>query len=283
LDLIGIGPKTKVGSSPGDLEASGGPTEKRPAIDGGMSVKFHNVRFSYPARPGIEALRCLDMSIEPGSFCALVGPSGAGKSTIIALLERFYTPSSGSVEVDGVDTSKLNDVSFRDGIALIPQESVLFDGSVFFNISLGARPGYEPTLEEVEEASRSANIHDTIAALPKGYDTPCGSSGGHFSGGQLQRLAIARALLRKPRLLLLDELTSALDAESEQLFQEALSKSTAQNVTVIAIAHRLHTIQRADSIFVIEEGICIDRGRHAELFERNETYRSNTLHQTLEQ
>lgn len=286
LDLIDIGPQKKLettnGPKPDDLEASQGTSQKRVITNGGIGVTFNEVHFSYPARPHVPVLRSLSLTILPGSFCALVGPSGAGKSTIIALIEKFYSPNSGSIEIDGTNTSKIDSVAFRDDIALVPQESVLFDGTVRFNLSLGARPGHESNDEDIEAACKLANIHDTISALPQGYETPCGSNGNQFSGGQMQRLSIARALLRKPRLLLLDEGTSALDAESERLFEEALEK-TAESCTVIAIAHRLHTIRRADCIFVVEEGKCMDQGTHKELVERNKDYRENALHQTLEQ
>ncbi|PQE11438.1 leptomycin B resistance pmd1 protein [Rutstroemia sp. NJR-2017a WRK4] len=283
LDLIDIGPEKNLAEERprlNDLESCQSASEKPPSGKGGLSVKFNDVRFSYPARPDIEVLRGLDISIQPGTFCALVGRSGAGKSTIISLLERFYTPSAGSVKIDNRDISKLEGTSFRDDIALVPQESVLFDGTVRFNLELGARPGHVPSTAEIEEACKLANIHDTIISLPEGYDNPCGSNGGQFSGGQLQRLSIARAFLRKPRLLLLDESTSALDAESEKLFEEALEKTT-KGVTVIAIAHRLRTIRRAERIFVIDDGKCVDAGRHEELVERNESYRANAAHQTL--
>ena len=286
LDLISVGPQEKLetinGPNPDDLEASQGTSEKRVIASGGIGVTFNEVHFSYPARPHVPVLRGLSLTIRPGSFCALVGPSGAGKSTIIALIEKFYSPSFGSIEIDGTNTSKIDSVAFRDDIALVPQESVLFDGTVRFNLSLGARPGQEPNDEDIEAACKLANIHGTISALPQGYETPCGSNGNQFSGGQMQRLSIARALLRKPRLLLLDESTSALDAESERLFEQALEK-TAKSCTVIAIAHRLHTIRRANCIFVVEEGKCIDQGTHKELVGRNKDYRENALHQTLEQ
>ncbi|KAF7932324.1 hypothetical protein BELL_0488g00020 [Botrytis elliptica] len=284
LDLIDIGPEnlleSKNSRATNDPEASQGMIEKQPIRSGGLAVRFNNVRFSYPARPDIEVLKGLTINITPGTFCALVGRSGAGKSTIIALLERFYSPASGSVEIDGQDISKVDGVAFRDDIALVPQESVLFDGTVRFNLELGARVGHTPTMEEIESACKLANIHDTIVTLPEGYETPCGSNGGQFSGGQLQRLSIARALLRKPRLLLLDESTSALDAESEKLFEEALEK-TAKGVTVIAIAHRLRTIKKASTIFAIDGGICVDQGSHDELVARNEEYRANAAFQTL--
>ncbi|KAG9233851.1 P-loop containing nucleoside triphosphate hydrolase protein [Amylocarpus encephaloides] len=284
LDLIDLGPDKKLqqmGSKPkSDIESSQGSIEKNGSIEGGMTVAFKDVNFSYPARPHIQVLRGLDIHVQPGTFCALVGPSGAGKSTIISLTERFYSPSSGSIELDGINTSKIDSVSFRDEIALVPQTSVLFDATVKFNLALGARPGYEPSLKEIQEACQLANIHDTITALPQGYETPCGSNGDQFSGGQMQRLSIARALLRKPRLLLLDESTSALDAESERLFEEALEK-VAKGTTVIAIAHRLHTIRRADCIFVIEDGRCVNKGTHEELVKSNASYRDNAMHQSL--
>ncbi|KAI1426106.1 multidrug/pheromone exporter, ABC superfamily [Xylaria sp. FL1777] len=247
----------------------------------GLAVKFKQVKFSYPARPNRQILRGLDLEIPPGQFCALVGPSGAGKSTIISLLERMYSIESGVIEVGGFDISSKKEPVFRDDIGLVPQDSVLFDGSIRFNIALGARPGVEPSDAEIEEACKLANIHDTITALPDGYDTQGGNNGGHLSGGQRQRLSIARALVRKPRLLLLDESTSALDAESERLLQDGLEKAT-RGITVVAIAHRLHTIRRADAIFVIEDGRCVEKGSHEELMARSESYRVNVLHQTLD-
>ncbi|KAI1378416.1 putative ABC multidrug transporter [Hypoxylon crocopeplum] len=247
----------------------------------GLAVSFKQVKFSYPARLNRQVLKGLDIEIRPGQFCALVGPSGAGKSTVISLLERMYSVESGAIEVDGVDVSAKKVPVFRDDIGLVPQESVLFDGSIRFNVSLGARPGTEPSNADIEEACRLANIHDTIVGLPDGYDTQCGPSGGQLSGGQKQRLSIARALVRKPRLLLLDESTSALDAESERLLQDGLEKAT-RGITVVAIAHRLHTIRRADVIFMIEDGRCVEKGSHEELLVRSESYRVNVLHQTLD-
>ncbi|KAL7626127.1 hypothetical protein AAE478_002897 [Parahypoxylon ruwenzoriense] len=247
----------------------------------GLAVKFKQVKFSYPARPNRQVLKGLDIEIRPGQFCALVGPSGAGKSTVISLLERMYSAESGAIEVDGVDISAKKEPIFRDNIGLVPQDSVLFDGSIRFNVALGGRPGTEPSDADIEQACKLANIHDTIMALPDGYDTQCGPSGGQLSGGQKQRLSIARALVRKPRLLLLDESTSALDAESERLLQDGLEKAT-RGITVVAIAHRLHTIRRADVIFMIEDGRCVEKGSHEELLVRSESYRVNVLHQTLE-
>jgi ATP-binding cassette subfamily B (MDR/TAP) protein 1 len=249
---------------------------------GGARVVFRDVEFSYPARPGIPVLTSLSLSIQPGQFCALVGPSGAGKSTVLALLERFYTPSSGIISINGFDISRHHDTSFRDDIAYVPQDNVMFQGTIRFNISLGARPHHEPSDDEIQEACKLANIHEAIMELPQGYDTECGSNGSQLSGGQRQRLSIARALVRKPKLLLLDESTSALDAESEKALESGLERAVkGHGVTVIAIAHRLRTIARADVIFLIEGGQVVDQGRHEELVQRSESYRVNALHQMM--
>jgi ATP-binding cassette subfamily B (MDR/TAP) protein 1 len=268
-----------------DIESAGSPSEKSPARSpsaAGANITFKQVSFSYPARPHTRVLHNLSLQILPGQFAALVGPSGAGKSTIISLIERLYAPSSGSVEINGRDIAH-SELSFRHDIAYVPQQSVIFNGSVRFNLTLGARPGHDPSQAELEEACQLANIHDTILAMPGGYDSACGPNGDRLSGGQKQRLAIARALIRKPQLLLLDESTSALDAESERLLQDGLEKATKQRpMTVVAIAHRLHTIRKADVIFLIEEGRVVDQGTHKELVERSESYRVNALSQAVD-
>ncbi|RYP02155.1 hypothetical protein DL764_005950 [Monosporascus ibericus] len=283
FDLINLGSsKTlKHKSTPSDDPEATIESAPLSTGEGAIGVKFKQVKFSYPARPNLEVLKGLDLDIRPGQFCALVGPSGAGKSTIISLLERMYRPESGTIEVNGTDIAAKKEPVFRDDIGLVPQDSVLFEGSIRFNVALGARPGVEPSNADIEEACRLANIHETIIALPDGYETQCGPNGSQLSGGQKQRLAIARALVRKPRLLLLDESTSALDAESERLLQGGLEKA-AKGITVVAIAHRLHTIRRADVIFLIEDGRCVDRGSHEELLGRSESYKINVLHQTLD-
>ncbi|KAF9882818.1 hypothetical protein FE257_005107 [Aspergillus nanangensis] len=263
----------------GDLEAM---DETRPRTsNNAIGAQLRGVHFTYPNRPERPILQGLDIHIKPGQFCALVGPSGSGKSTTFAMLERFYRPTSGSVIIDGVNVTRQLGTKFRDDIALVPQENVLFEGSVAFNIGLGACPGHEPTQGEIEEACRMANIHDVILALPQGYETMCSHDGKQFSGGQRQRLSIARALVRKPRMLLLDESTSALDVESEKRIQEALA-TLAGRTTIVAIAHRLNTIHRADQIFLIEEGRCVEQGTHQELIQRSETYRTSVIHQSLE-
>jgi len=264
-----------------DLEASADSTLPASA-KGGARVVFRDVHFAYPARPSIPVLTSLSLTIQPGQFCALVGPSGAGKSTVLALLERFYLPSSGSISINGLDISRQHGVSFREDIAYVPQENVLFQGSIRFNLALGARPGHEPSDAEIHEACRLANIHDVIVELPQGYDTECGSNGNLLSGGQRQRLSIARALIRKPKLLLLDESTSALDAESERALEAGLERAVQGfGVTVIAIAHRIRTIARADVIFLMECGKVVEQGRHEELVQRSESYRLNALHQMV--
>lgn len=259
----------------------------------GVTIALKNVNFSYPSRPDVPVLTSLSLDIPAGSFAALVGPSGAGKSTVVSLLERLYVPSTGAICLDGYDITQAPEAppgtqqssSFRDAIALVPQDTVLFSGTVAFNIGLGARPGHTATQAEIEEAARLACIHDTIAGLPEGYDTPCGPSAGlqFFSGGQKQRLCIARALVRKPKLLLLDESSSALDAESEARWETALEGIRKEGgITIVAVAHRLRTIKKADLIFVIEGGKVLDRGGHEELVARCERYRNDVLHQTLE-
>lgn len=260
----------------------------------GVTVALRNVNFAYPSHPDVPVLSDVSLDIPAGSFAALVGPSGAGKSTIVSLLERLYVPASGSITLDGLDITQAPEAagpggtaqaSFRDETALVPQETVLFSGTVAFNIGLGARPGEVATQAEIERAARLACIHDTIAALPQGYETPCGPSAGLqlFSGGQKQRLCIARALVRRPRLLLLDESSSSLDAESEARWEAALETVRAGGgVTIVAIAHRLRTIMKAGVIFVIENGRVLDRGSHEELVARCERYRNDVLYQTLE-
>ncbi|KAJ5727892.1 hypothetical protein N7493_005712 [Penicillium malachiteum] len=253
------------------------PTQTGP----GIGAELQHVHFEYPSRPGQPVLQGLSLRIQPGKFCALVGPSGSGKSTTFAMLERFYRPESGAIIIDGVNITHQHGTKFRDEIALVPQENVLFEGTVSFNIGLGARPGHQPTQEEIEEACRMANIHDVIQALPEGYQTPCNRDGKQFSGGQRQRLSIARALIRRPRMLLLDESTSALDVESEKRIQDALA-TLAGRTTIVAIAHRLNTIHRADCIYLIEGGRCVEQGTHEELIERSDTYRTSVIHQSLE-
>ncbi|KAI0267305.1 P-loop containing nucleoside triphosphate hydrolase protein [Gloeopeniophorella convolvens] len=228
-------------------------------------IRFENVHFRYPTRPGVRVLRDLNLEVKPGTYIALVGASGCGKSTAIQLVERFYDPLSGTVSIDGQTISDLNVQEYRKHIALVSQEPTLYAGTVRFNILLGAtKPASEVTQEELEEACRNANILDFIQGLPDGFETDVGGKGSQLSGGQKQRIAIARALLRNPKVLLLDEATSALDSNSEKVVQAALDKA-AKGRTTIAIAHRLSTIQNADRIYFIKDGAVSESGTHDEL------------------
>ncbi|KAI0643098.1 P-loop containing nucleoside triphosphate hydrolase protein [Trametes meyenii] len=228
-------------------------------------IRFENVHFRYPTRPGVRVLRDLNLTVEPGTYVALVGASGCGKSTTIQLIERFYDPLAGTVYLDEQPITKYNVSEYRKNIALVSQEPTLYAGTVRFNILLGAvKPREEVTQEEIETACRNANILDFIQSLPDGFDTEVGGKGSQLSGGQKQRIAIARALLRNPKVLLLDEATSALDSNSEKVVQEALDQA-AKGRTTLAIAHRLSTIQNADCIYFIKDGAVAESGTHDQL------------------
>jgi ATP-binding cassette subfamily B protein len=229
----------------------------RPANGG---VEFHHVGFSYPTRPGV-VLENLSFGVRPGEKLALVGPSGAGKSTIFQLILRFYDPVSGNITFDGVGLTDVDPAELRSRIALVPQDSIVFATSVRENIQFG-RP--EATAAEIEKAAEAAHAAEFIRRLPFGFETPLGERGITLSTGQRQRIAIARAILRKAPLLLLDEATSSLDAESETLVQQAL-KRLMLNRTSIVIAHRLATVQFCDRILVIDNGHIVEEGTHASL------------------
>ncbi|KAL1951601.1 hypothetical protein VTO73DRAFT_750 [Trametes versicolor] len=228
-------------------------------------IRFEDVHFRYPTRPDARVLRGLNITVEPGTYVALVGASGCGKSTTVQLIERFYDPLSGTIYLDGQRITELNVSEYRKNIALVSQEPNLYAGTVRFNVLLGAtKPEAEVTQEELETACRNANILDFIQSLPDGFDTEVGGKGSQLSGGQKQRIAIARALLRNPKVLLLDEATSALDSNSEKVVQDALDVA-AKGRTTIAIAHRLSTIQNADRIHFIKDGVVAESGTHEEL------------------
>ncbi|NLJ24245.1 MAG: ABC transporter ATP-binding protein [Firmicutes bacterium] len=236
-----------------------------PKVEG--RVTYENVSFAYvPDHPVLEDI---NLMVEPGEIVALVGPSGAGKTSMVNLLPRFYDPTTGVVRLDGVDLRELSLKDLRQRIGLVPQETILFGVSVRENIRYGR---FDARDEEIENAAQVANAHDFILGLPDGYDTIIGERGATLSGGQRQRLAIARAVLRSPRLLILDEATSALDTESELLVQEALSRLM-QGRTTFIIAHRLSTIRNAHRILVMDGGRIVESGSHTELIKQDGLYR----------
>ena len=276
-----------LGETYGDLLRAAGATErlmelldtnspiqspKNPALAGvstaGSAIKFEGIEFNYPSRPLQTALTKFSLDVKPGETVALVGPSGAGKSTVFQLLLRFYDPKTGSIKLDGVETSTLNLQDLRSRIGIVPQDAVIFSTSALENIRYG-KP--EATDDEVKAAAKAAFADEFIAKLPEGYDTFLGERGVRLSGGQRQRIAIARAMLKNPPLLLLDEATSALDAESERMVQAAL-ESAMKDRTTLVIAHRLATIQQADRIIVLDHGQIAEQGTHAELVAKGGLY-----------
>lgn len=248
-----------------EVEASGG--EDAGELTGALA--FEDVQFHYPSRPDQRVLEGLNFAVDAGQRVALVGPSGAGKSTVFSLILGFHRPEEGKVTFDGRDAASLNLASLRSQIAVVPQEVLLFGGTILENIEYG-RPG--ATREEIEAAAQEANAHDFIAALPEAYETIVGPRGVKISGGQRQRIAIARAILSNARILLLDEATSALDTESERLVNEALERLM-KGRTSLVIAHRLSTVRDADRILVIKQGKLVESGSHDELMAKEGTYR----------
>ncbi len=228
-----------------------------PTVKG--NVRFNNVSFCY--NPGEQVLNNVSFDVKPGEMIAFVGPSGAGKSTVASLLPRFYDVSEGSITIDGQDIRHVTLNSLREQVGIVPQETVLFNGSVYDNILYGR---LDATKEEVEAAAKAANAHNFIMELPNGYQTMLGDRGMNISGGQRQRISIARAILKNPQILILDEATSALDTESERVVQEALDRLMVGRTSFV-IAHRLSTIKNADKIMVLEKGCLIEQGTHEEL------------------
>ncbi|XP_034150767.1 antigen peptide transporter 2a [Esox lucius] len=230
-------------------------------------ICFHNLSFSYPTRQEHKILQDFSLELKPGKLTALVGPSGGGKSTCVSLLERFYQPQQGEILLDGQPLQNYQHHYLHRKVAMVGQEPVLFSGSIKDNIAYGLK---DCSLERVQEAAWRANAHGFISKLEKGYYTDVGERGNQLSGGEKQRIAIARALIREPQVLILDEVTSALDTESEHMVQEALASCPSQ--TVLVIAHRLKTIERADQIILIDQGTVLEQGTHKVLMEMKGSY-----------
>ncbi|CAI4228037.1 unnamed protein product [Auanema sp. JU1783] len=263
--------------------------DEEPSIDGMTSngdkpklsgrIEFEDVYFRYPERPEVPILQGLNIQVNPGETLALVGPSGCGKSTVVSLLERFYDPLDGSVRVDENDLRGMNPTHLRSHIAIVSQEPILFDTSIRDNIVYGLHDG-EWTEDDVIDACKKANIYSFISELPDGFETRVGDKGTQLSGGQKQRIAIARALIRNPKILLLDEATSALDTESEKLVQDALDAAS-QGRTCIVVAHRLSTVVNANCIMVVTGGKVIEKGTHNELMALRGAYWNLTQKQSV--
>jgi ATP-binding cassette subfamily B protein len=235
------------------------------ALAGG-EVRFEDVRFGYG--PDREILKGVSFTVPAGKTVAIVGPSGAGKSTISRLLFRFYDVTGGAIRIDGQDLRDVAQRSLRAAIGIVPQDTVLFNDTIYYNVAYG-RPG--SPREAVEHAAQMARIHDFVTALPQGYETKVGERGLKLSGGEKQRVAIARTILKAPAILLFDEATSALDTHTEREIQQSL-REVSRNRTTLVIAHRLSTVVDADEIIVLEAGQIVERGRHAQLLEADGTY-----------
>lgn len=259
-----IDPYSKEGVMVGDLKGN---------------ISFENVHFRYPSRKDIPVLKGITLEVKTGEKIALVGSSGCGKSTIVNLLQRFYDPTKGKVLLDGVDLREINVHSLREQIGIVSQEPVLFDGTIFDNIMMGNE---KATHDEVIEAGKMANANDFIKRLPDGYRTRVGEKGVQLSGGQKQRIAIARALIKNPKILLLDEATSALDTEAEREVQGALDAAQTGRTTII-VAHRLSTIRNADKIFVFKAGDIVEVGSHEELMNKQGIFYDMTQAQVVRQ
>ena len=248
------------------------PTER---VNGDMGVTlkgalaFKRVHFQYPSRPDVQVLDDIDFVVESGQRVALVGPSGAGKSTVFSLILGFHHPDSGRILFDDINSAEIGLPCLRAQMAVVPQEVMLFGGTILENIEYG-NPG--ASREDIARIAEMANAHEFISAFPEGYDTVVGPRGTKLSGGQRQRIAIARAILANPRILLLDEATSALDAESERLVNEALERAMSGRTSLV-IAHRLSTVRHADKILVFNHGRIVESGTHDELISRGGTYK----------
>lgn len=267
----------RVPTIPVKCEKSEGPS---PPVHG--KLEFHNVHFAYPTRAQFPVLRGCSVTANPGEMCAFVGPSGGGKSTIINLCLRFYDPDSGNIKLDGILINSMDPKKYRKYLSIVSQEPTLFSCSIADNIKYGFQEGSGAVdMNKIVECAKMANAHDFIESFPDGYDTLVGERGVQLSGGQKQRIAIARALLKSPKVLLLDEATSALDSESEAVVQEALDRA-AQGRTSLVIAHRLSTIASASKIAVVSNGVISESGSHQNLIAAGGLYTKLVRKQTLE-
>jgi ABC-type multidrug transport system fused ATPase/permease subunit len=242
------------------------------------TIRFNKVNFAYPTRPDIQVLKDVSFEVLKGQKIALVGSSGSGKSTIVKLLSRFYTLRDGEISIDRQPVNDFEIKSLRKIIGIVPQEVILFGGSILENIRYGK---LDATLEEIRAAAKQANALDFIEAFPEQFDTLVGERGVQLSGGQKQRVAIARAILKNPSILVLDEATSSLDAESEKQVQDAL-ENLMQNRTTFIIAHRLSTVRSADEILVLNQGEIVERGKHQELLQNEEGFYTKLLKLQIE-
>jgi len=233
-----------------------------PAMRG--EVRFSGVHFGYDKTR--EVLHGIDLDVKEGEIIGLVGPSGSGKSTLVNLLLRFYDPTQGTIEIDGVDLRQIKVEDVRNQVGVVLQESYLFPGSIRDNISYGRS---DASLERIMDAAKAANAHEFIVNFPDGYDTYVGERGQRLSGGERQRIAIARAILHDPKILLLDEATSSVDSETEKMIQDALGQLV-EGRTVFAIAHRLSTLRNADRLVVLDEGRIVETGSHEELMAKED-------------
>ncbi|KAK8067407.1 hypothetical protein PG996_006519 [Apiospora saccharicola] len=257
-----------------------------PDTEGGVQIELRNIHFSYPTRRDVPVFRVTSLTIEKGQYAAIVGPSGCGKTTIISLLERFYDldptdSDSGEILCNGTNINTMDRHAYRRSLSLVAQEPTMFQGTIRDNILLGAPDPEKVSQARMEDVCRDASIHDFIVSLPDGYHTDVGQKGVSLSGGQKQRIALARALIRDPKILLLDEATSALDSESERAVQGALEQAR-RGRTMVVVAHRLSTIQTADVIFVLEKGEVVERGTHRELLEQKGRYWSMCQSQAMD-
>jgi ATP-binding cassette subfamily B (MDR/TAP) protein 1 len=239
----------------------------------GASVTLANASFTYPNQSS-STLDDINLTLPPNTFTAIVGPSGSGKSSLLALLQRFYDTTSGSIFLNDLRITELPVQAYRSRISLVPQEPTLFSGTIAFNVSLGAAPNTaRPSHAQIEAVCKEVGIHDFIASLPQGYDTPCGDGGNQLSGGQKQRIALARALIRQPEILLLDECTASLDAQSEREVLDAVNRARKErNMMIVMVTHRLGAVVDADSIVVLENGRIAEKGVHGDLMTNEGLY-----------